>query len=168
MLNRLVLPLALALGLSLAAGAPAAFAAGKTAAKPAAKPATKPATTGVSEASVSAAVTEFVEALNSVDDERVLKALTPSDRLVLRGKENLIGIVYGGKLQKPVVKSFEKIEVAGKVVGAKAMIALEEIDPIDSTAVAKDRTWFLALDGNTLKISLASVWLDAGKVVDPR
>lgn len=163
MLNRL--PLALFLSLSLTLGAAAtASAAGKTAAKPAAKPAT----TGVSDATVAATVTEFVDALSSVDDERVLKVLSPSDRLALRGKEDLIGIVYGRKLEKPVVKSFEKVEQAGKVVGVKAVVSIDEVDPVDSTRISKDRTWFLALDGNTLKVSLSSVWLDAGKVGEPQ
>lgn len=123
--------------------------------------------TGVSEATVSAAVTEFVEALNSLDDERLLLALSPADRLPLRGKENLIGQVHGRKLVNPSLKSFEKVEQGGKVVGAKAVVAVEEVDPIESTRVPKEKTWFLALDGNVLRVSLASVWLDAGRVGEP-
>ncbi len=123
---------------------------------------TKP--TGVSQASVEAAVKEFVEALNSLEDERVLNALTAADRLPLRGRENMIGIVYGRKVLNPTVKSWEKVEHGGKTIGAKAVVSVEEVDPIDSTKVPKDRTWFLALDGNVLKVSLASVWLDGGKV----
>lgn len=123
--------------------------------------------TGVSEATVSAAVTEFVDALNSLDEERLLRALSPADRLPLRGKENLIGQVYGRKLVNPSLKSFEKVEQGGKVVGAKALVAVEEVDPIESTRVPKEKTWFLALDGNVLRVSLASVWLDAGRVGEP-
>lgn len=158
MLNRLPLILFAVLSLSVSS----ASAAGKSGAKP------KPAATGISDATVSATVTEFVEALSSVDDERLLKVLSPSDRLALRGKDDLIGIVYGRKLEKPVVKSFEKVEVGGKVVGAKAVVSIDEVDPVDSTRISKDRTWFLSLDGNTLKVSLSSVWLDAGKVGEPQ
>lgn len=136
-----------------------AFAAGKKA------PAKK--ATGVSQASVDAAVKEFVEALNSLDDNRVLASLAPADRLPLKGRDNLIGVVYGKKLLNPVVKSWEKVDAGGKTVGAKAVVSLEEVDPIDSTKVPKDRTWFLSLDGQTLKVSLASVWLDSGKVGEP-
>ena len=99
-----------------------------------------------------------------LDEERVLKSLAPSDRLALRGRDNLLGVVYGRKLMNPVVKSFEKVEQGGKAVGAKASVSLTEVDPLDSTQIPKERTWFLALDGNQLRVSLLSVWLDAGKV----
>ena len=132
-----------------------------------AKSKAKPATGVVSEATVSKAIVEFVDALNSLDDERVLRALAPADRLALRGKENLIGQVHGRKLVNPSLKSFEKIEQGGRVVGAKALVAVEEIDPIESTRVPKEKTWFLALDGKVLHVSLASVWLDAGRVGEP-
>lgn len=140
-----------------------AFAAGKT--KAGAKTSSKP--TGVSQASVEAAVKEFVNALNSLEDERVLMALSPADRLPLRGRDNMIGVVYGRKVLNPTVKSWEKVEHGGKVIGAKAVVSVEEVDPIDSTKIPKDRTWFLSLDGGTLRVSLASVWLDSGKVGEP-
>lgn len=119
---------------------------------------------GISEASVSAAVTEFVESLNSLEDDRVLASVTPADRGSLKGRENLIGLVYPRKLSAPTVTSFEKVVVGGKTIGVNAKITIEETDPIDSLKSPKERTWFLALDGNTLKVSVASVWLDADMV----
>lgn len=127
-------------------------------------PAKKPAATGISDATVSAAVTEFVDSLNSLEDERVLASLSPADRGSLKGRENLIGLVYPKKLSAPKVSSFEKVEVGGKTLGVNAKISVEETDPIDNLKSPKEHTWFLALDGNTLKVSLASVWLDADMV----
>ena len=120
---------------------------------------------GVSDASVAACVTEFVESLNSLDDERVLSALTPGDRVSLRGRQNMIGLIFGRKILNPQVKSFDKLEKDGKVVGAKAVVSVDEVDPLDGMKSAKDHTWFLAVDEKgTLKVSLASVWLDLGKI----
>ena len=134
-------------------------------AKPSATPAGKMAPTGVSDAAVAACTTEFVEALNSLDDERVLGALSPADRIALRGRGNMIGMVFGKKILNPQVKSFEKIEKDGKALGAKVVVTVDEVDPIEGTKAAKDHTWFMALDEkNTLKMALSSVWLDTGRV----
>jgi hypothetical protein len=148
-----------ALLLSLLPGA--ALAAGKAKAAPAKKPA---ATTGISDASVAAAVTEFVESLASLEDDRVLAAVAAADRGSLKGRENLIGMVYPNKLASPKVNSFEKVEIGGKTIGVNAKITVEETDPVDAIKSSKDHTWFLVLDGNTLKVSLSSVWLDADLV----
>lgn len=121
--------------------------------------------TGVTDATVAACTTEFVEALNSLDDERVLSALAASDRISLRGHANLIGSVFGKKILNPQVKAFEKLEKDGKVLGAKATVTVDEVDPIEGTKAAKDHVWFLSLDEkNTLKVSLSSIWLDTGRV----
>lgn len=136
-----------------------ALAAGKAKA-----PAKKAAATGISDASVAAAVNEFVDSLNSLEDERVLASISAADRGTLKGRENLIGLVYPKKLSGPKVTSFEKVEMGGKTIGVNAKISVEETDPIDNLKSPKDHTWFLALDGNTLKVSLASVWLDADMV----
>ncbi len=128
------------------------------------EPAAKGVPPGISQASVSAAVSEFVLALGSHDEERVLAAISPSDRLALRGRENLIGTVYERALQSPNVKSFEKVSAKGKDVGVKAVVTVQEIDSIDGTTAPKEKTWYLVLDGNTLKVSIVSVWLDGGGV----
>lgn len=141
-----------------------AKAASKTS-KPTATPAGKGAPAGVNDVSVAACATEFVEALNSLDDERVLGALAAPDRVALRGRENMIGMVFGKKILNPQVKSFNKLEKDGKLVGAKAMVTVDEVDPIEGTKAAKDHTWFMSLDEkNVLKVSLSSVWLDTGRI----
>lgn len=132
----------------------------------AAKPAAKK-TAGISDASVSAAVKEFVDSLNSVEDERVLAAITASDRGALKGRENLIGLVYPRKLTDPKVASFEKVQAGGKTIGVMAKVTVDETDPLDGMKAPKERTWFLALDGNQLKVSVSSVWLDAEMVREP-
>ena len=148
----------LLLALALVAFLPAAaFAKTKAAPK-------KPAATGISDATVAAAVTEFVDALASLEDDRVLASLSAGDRGALKGRENLIGMVYPNKLSAPKVTSFEKVEVGGKTIGVKANVSVEETDPVDAVKMTKEHTWFLALDGNTLKVSLSSVWLDADLV----
>lgn len=134
-----------------------ASAAGK--AKPPAK-----APGGISDATVSAAVTEFVESLNSMDDSRVLAAVSMGDRGALKGRTDLIGIVYPNKLQAPKVNSFEKVEIGGKTIGVTAKITVEETDPVENLKKSVEHTWFLALDGNQLRVSLTSVWLDADMV----
>lgn len=147
---------ALALAVTLI---PAAALAGK--AKPAAK---KPAATGISDATVAAAVNEFVESLASLEDDRVLAAIAAADRGSLKGRENLIGMVYPRKLSSPKVNGFEKVEIGGKTIGVNAKVTVDETDPVDAVKASKDHTWFLVLDGNTLKVSLSSVWLDADLV----
>ena len=137
-----------------------AFAAGKTTAKPAAK-------TGISEATVNAAVKEFIEALASLDDDRVLASVAAADRGALKGRENLIGTVFPRKMTTPKVSSFEKVDVGGKTIGAIAKVTVQETDPIDGMASPKERSWFLALDGNVLKVSVSSLWLDAEMVKEP-
>lgn len=132
-----------------------------------AKTKAKPPAAGITEAGVKAAVSEFVDALNSLDDARVLAAISAGDRGALKGRENLIGVVYPKKLSDPKVGSWEKVESAGKAIGALATITVQETDPIEGVSSAKDRTWFLALDGNQLKVSVSSVWLDAGMVREP-
>src|SRR5579859_3198590 len=122
---------------------------------------------GVSEAAISGAVNAFVDGLNTLDDKAVLAALAPADRATLGDKTNVIGLVYPRKAMNPTVKSWEKISDAGKVVGARAVVDLEEVDPIDGTHVPKERNWVFVLDpGNVLRISLASLWLDASRVGD--
>lgn len=133
-----------------------AFAAGKTTASKKA--------TGISDATVKAAVTEFVDALNSMDDERVLAAIAPSDRAALKGRSDLIGVVYPNKLGNPSIASFEKFDSHGKTLGVLAKVKVEETDPVEGVKAEREKTWFLALDGNTLRVSLTSVWLDAGMV----
>jgi hypothetical protein len=138
------------------------------AAKAAAKNGPAKGAAGVSDASVAACAAEFVDALNSLDDERVLSALSPSDRIALRGRPSLIGLVFGKKILDPQVKSFEKVEKDGKLLGAKVVVSVNEVDPLEQTKSAKDHTWFLALDEkNFLKVSLSSVWLDTGKIGSP-
>ena len=138
------------------------------AAKAASKAAPAKGAAGVSDASVAACAAEFVDALNSLDDERVLASLSPSDRVALRGRSNLIGLVFGKKILDPQVKSFEKVERDGKLLGAKAVVSVNEVDPLELTKSAKDHTWFMALDEkNMLKVSLSSVWLDTGKIGSP-
>ena len=132
-------------------------------AKPKAGPAKAPAG-GVTDATVSAAVTEFVDSLNSLDDNRVLSAIAPADRGALKGRENLIGIIYPNKLATPKVNSWEKVENGGKTIGALAKITVEATDSLEGVKAAREMTWFLALDGNALKVSVASVWLDADMV----
>lgn len=143
--------------------------AAKKAGKPAPAAAAKSSgPTGVSDTSVAACATEFVDALNSLEEERVLSALSPGDRIALRGHENLIGLVFGRKILNPQVKSFEKVEKDGKLLGAKAVVSVDEVDPVEGVKATKEHTWFMALDEkNTLKISLASVWLDLGKIGQP-
>ena len=119
---------------------------------------------GISDATVSAAVTEFVESLNSMDDDRVLASVTAGDRGSLKGRNDLIGVVYPNKLQAPKVTSFEKVDVGGKTIGVTAKISVEETDPVENLKKQKEHTWFLALDGNQLRVSLTSVWLDADMV----
>ena len=133
--------------------------AGKAAKAPAKAPAG-----GISDATVSAAVTEFVESLNSMDDDRVLASITAGDRGSLKGRNDLIGVVYPNKLQAPKVTSFEKVDVGGKTIGAMVKITVDETDPVENLKVNKEHTWFLALDGNQLRVSLTSVWLDADMV----
>lgn len=132
------------------------------AAKPKAAP--KAPAGGISDATVSAAVTEFVESLNSMDDARVLAAVSAGDRGALKGRSDLIGVVYPKKLNAPKVNSFEKVDVGGKTIGVSAKITVEEIDPVENLKASKDHTWFLVLDGNQLRVSLTSVWLDADMV----
>ena len=144
---------------------PAVSAAPKAAAKHETKAIASKGATGVTDATVTASVTEFVDALNSLEDERVLGALSPSDRISLRGHQNLIGTVFGKKMLNPQVKKFDKIEKDGKLLGAKAVVSVDEVDPIEGTKASKEHTWFLALDEkNTLKVSLTSIWLDTGKI----
>lgn len=140
------------------------FVAGTASAAGKAKPAAKAPAGGISDATVSAAVTEFVESLSSMDDDRVLAAVSAGDRGALKGRSDLIGLVYPNKLQGPKVTSFEKLEVAGKTIGVTAKITVEETDPVENLKKSKEHTWFLALDGNQLRVSLASVWLDADMV----
>lgn len=123
---------------------------------------------GISDATVSAAVKEFVDSLNSMEDDRVLAAITPADRGALKGRDNLIGLVAPKKLTEPKVASFEKVVNGGKTIGVTAKVTVDETDPIDGMKAPKERTWFLALDGsNQLKVSVSSVWLDAEMVREP-
>jgi hypothetical protein len=154
----------LAATLALLCFAGPAFAAGKATTKKPAASATPKKATGVNDDSVAAAVNAFVDALNSLDEAKVLDSVTPADRLALMGHDQLIGIVNPRKLINPTVKAWEKVEKDGKLLGAKATISLEEVDPIDGTKVPKERNWALALDGNVLKVSISSVWLDAGRL----
>ena len=130
----------------------------------ASKTAPKKAPGGISDASVKAAVVEFVEALNSMDDERVLAALAPSDRAALKGRTDLIGVVYPNRLLNPTITSFEKVDANGKTLGVLAKVSVEETDPLEGVKAMREKKWFLALDGNSLRVSLTSVWLDAGMV----
>lgn len=129
-----------------------------------AKPPARAPAGGINDATVSAAVTEFVESLSSLEDARVLAAITAGDRGALKGRSDLIGIVYPNKMQAPKVTSFEKVEVGGKTIGVTAKLTVDETDPVENLKVSKEHTWFLALDGNQLRVSLTSVWLDADMV----
>lgn len=159
-MRRIALAVVLMLSLPLAASAHA------RAKKPAASAHAK--TGGVTDTTVAACATEFVDALNSLDDERVLGALSPSDRIAIRGHENMIGLVYPRKLLNPTVKSWSKVEKDGKLLGAKAVVDVEELDPVEGVKKPTEHTWFMALDERSaLKVSLSSVWLDLGKVGQP-
>lgn len=128
------------------------------------KKSARKAPSGLSDASVSAAVDEFVTSLNSLEDAKVLAAIAAADRGALKGRENLIGLVYPKKLTNPKVTSWEKVESGGRTIGVLAKVTVEEQDPLDPVTAPVDRTWFLALDGKELKVSVSSVWLDAGLV----
>ena len=133
----------------------------------AAAPAAKKQPTGVSDASVAAAVQSFVDALASLDDEKILATLTPGDRVALRGRPTLSGLVQPQRLQNATVKSWEKAEDNGKLVGAKVVVTVDETDPTSGINQSKEKTWFFALDDkNVLRLDVASLWLDAERVTE--
>jgi hypothetical protein len=164
---RLALPLIAVLLAPASAAAATKTASSKKPAASAAAPAAKKQPTGVSDASVAAAVQSFIDALASLDDEKILATLTPGDRVALRGHATLGGLVQPQKLQNATVKSWEKAEDAGKVIGAKVVVTVEEVDPASGINQPKEKTWVFALDaGNVLRLDIASLWLDSERITD--
>ena len=104
-------------------------------------------------------VTRFVDALNSMDTSKALKTLAPSDRMVLGGKDDLLGLISESKLLNPKVEKVESIHENNRLIGAKVTVSLEEIDPLDATRVPKRYTWVLVKEGKTYKVSVMSLWM---------
>lgn len=114
---------------------------------------------GITQAAAQASVTEFVNALNSLSEEKALMTVAAGDRLSLRGKEDALSLISERKLLNPKVVALKEIKEGKRVIGAQVHVALEEIDPLDATRVPKKYDWVLVKEGSKLRVSVLSLWL---------
>jgi hypothetical protein len=104
-------------------------------------------------------VQAFIAAMNSLDDQKILKTVSLEDRVVLTGSDNIVGLISEAKMVEPRVRAVVPVKQKGRVIGAKVQVVLNEIDPLDTLKRPKSYTWFLKAEGSELKVSVLSVWV---------
>lgn len=113
----------------------------------------------ISKESAQGAVDHFVDGLNSLNADKALATIAAGDRMSLKGKDDVLGLISENKLINPKVKGVSSVREGSHVVGAKVAVTVEEVDPLDATRVPKNYVWYLVREGKDLKVSVLSVWL---------